>query len=130
MYKFVNKKNVETSKVSFKFCPDYVDRAVKPRLLSDMVDEYTRTGQLPNTCPLRPLHTATEDLDSFSPEYGGADKIDVYNDVQSMMDNIDRLESEKKTKTSKLKEEVAKLKSSERKKLLDELKNMSVVSDK
>lgn len=130
MYKFINKKNIETSEVSFKHCRDYVDHAVKPRLLSDMIDEYTRTGQLPNTCPLRPLQTATEDLDSFSPEYGGADKIDVYNDVQQMMDNIDRLENEKKTKTAKLKEEVEKLKSSERKKLMDELKNMSGGSDK
>ena len=123
MWKFVNKKNVETSKVSFKHCKDYVDHRYKPQLVSKMVDEFTRTGQLPMSTPLKPLETATEDLDSFSPEYGGADKIDGYLDVQSIMDKVDNLENKKKFQTEKYNEELKKAKAAERQKLLDELKS-------
>ena len=125
MYKFANKTNVKTSQVSFKHCPDLVDHGSKPRLVSSMVTEYSKTGQLPNSCPLRRLETETDDIDSFSPEYGGSDKIDSFNDVQHMMDRIENLESEKKSRTAKLKEEISKMKLAERKKLLDELKKNS-----
>ena len=124
MHGFVNKKNVETSKVSFKHCIDYVDHNYKPQLLSRMVDEFTKTGQLPNSTPLRPLATQTDDIESIALERTGADKIDDFQVMQSIMDNIDGLESQRATKMKAYQEAVEKDKNAKRQKLLDDLKNL------
>ena len=86
MYGFVNKKNVASSKVSFKDCPCYINKSYKPQLVSSMVEEFTKTGQLPNSSPLQALNTFTEDIDSLSPEVPGGDNIDNYIRAQEVMD--------------------------------------------
>ena len=104
MHKFVNKVNVRSSVVDFSFCPDYVNQSSRPRLVSDMVDEATKTGQLPNSSFLSPLSTYTEDIDSLDVEVVGDDKIDSYGRAQAVMDFVDRKEKEVKSKKDALKE--------------------------
>lgn len=100
MHNYVNKENVKTSHVSFRFSKAYVNQSYRPRLLSDMVDEATRTGQLPNVCPLPPLKTETEDIDSLSPETPNGDKIDGYNRSLEIMNYAEEMESKYKAKKS------------------------------
>lgn len=124
MYKFVNHDNLKSSKIDFSMCVDYVDQRHRPKLVSEMVDEFTRTGQLPNTTPLRPLQTQTDDIESFSPEYGGSDKIDSYIDVQNVMSMAEGLENRKKEQSEKLQTEISKQKAASRQKIIDEARQV------
>ena len=100
MHGYVNKENVKTSHVSFRFSKAYVNQSYRPRLLSDMVDEATRTGQLPNVSPFPPLKTETEDIDSLSPETPNGDKIDGYNRGLEIIDYAEEMESKYKSTRS------------------------------
>lgn len=104
MHKYVNKENVRSAVVDFSFCPDYVNQASRPRLVSDMVDEATKTGQLPNSSFLPPLNTYTEDIDSLDLEAVGDDKIDSYARAQAVMDFVDKKEKEVKSQKDALAE--------------------------
>ena len=111
-----------TPGIDFSCCTDYVNQSHKPALLSEMVSEFEKTGQMPSISPLRPLQTETEDIESFSPETPGGDKIDSVLSLQRVMDNIDNLDAIRKDKTEKLRQQVAELKKNQRKSLFDELK--------
>lgn len=119
MYNF---KKPCTPGIDFSSCIDYVNQSHKPALLSEMVSEFERTGQMPNLSPLRPIDTETEDIESFSPETPGGDRIDSVLSLQRVMDTIDSLDSSRKDKTEKLRQQVAELKKNQRKSLFDELK--------
>lgn len=96
MFGFVNKKNVASSEVSFKNCPCYINKSYKPQLVSSMVEEFTKTGQLPNSSPLQVLNTFTEDIDSLSPEVPGGDNIDSYIRAQEVIDFAESAENKYK----------------------------------
>lgn len=125
MYGFVNKDNVKTSKASFKNCPCYVNKAYKPQLVSSMVEEFTKTGQLPNSSPLPSLNTYTEDLDSLSPEVPGGDNIDSYVRAQQIMDFAENAEQQYKTAKEKYDKAVKDAKEAE---LQDRLKQLKADS--
>lgn len=111
-----------TPGIDFSYCTDYVNQSHKPALLSEMVSEFERTGQMPSLSPLRPINTETEDIDSFSPETPGGDKVDSVLSLQRVMDTIDNLDGIRKDKTEKLRKQVSELKRNQRKSLFDELK--------
>lgn len=107
MHNYVNKENVKSSHISFRFSKAYVNQSYRPRLLSDMVDEATRTGQLPNVSPFPPLKTETEDIDSLSPETPNGDKIDGYNRSVEIMNFAEEMESRYKSKKAEYEKLVA-----------------------
>ena len=120
MFGYVNKENVKTSHISFRFAKAYVNQSYRPRLLSDMVDEATRTGQLPNVSPFSPLKTETEDIDSLSPETPNGDKIDGYNRSVEIMNYAEEMENKYKSKKSEYEKVVAEEKKKSRQKDFEE----------
>ena len=120
MFGFVNKENVKSSHISFRFAKAYVNQSYRPRLLSDMVDEATRTGQLPNVSPFSPLKTETEDIDSLSPETPNGDKIDGYSRSVEIMNYVEEMENKYKSKKTEYEKVVAEEKKKSRQKDFEE----------
>lgn len=120
MHNYVNIENVKTSHVSFRFSKAYVNQSYRPRLLSDMVDEATRTGQLPNVSPFPPLKTETEDINSLSPEIPNGDKIDGYNRSVEIMNYAEEMESKYKAKKADYEKAVAEEKKKSRQRDFEE----------
>lgn len=96
MHKYVNMDNVNSCRVSFKGQKSLVNSAYKPKLLSEMVAEAQKTGQLPFSSPLSVLDTYTDNIDAISPEVLGDDKIDSLQRSEQVMSMIESLEDKKK----------------------------------
>lgn len=109
--------------VDFRNCPCYVSRNERPRLLSDMVAEAEKTGQMPTSTPLSPLQTFTEDIDSFELSNSGDDRISSYLRSVKVMDMIDNLDQKKKDALQKYHDAMKMHRDAERAALLESLKN-------